>query len=422
LPGQVLAAEILTRPVVLRRLEGEVEVLIDRRGVTDAVYTTEGKAALCRETFRGNRFESAARLDDEIHEFVLGTGESSFLEIPTREFPLRWASGGVLPVVNWRGREWSPFFLRDIAPAGWNLSAGSSETEEELMQPVSFGLREFVEETIVLPRKPQAGIELRAKTFPDIMRNSGGDIGAALDTVNRHLDLRSLEDGLTLPKFRDGEVPPDRAIATTFDGTRTRLRVRGDDGENEISDVLACFNLMELGIEIISIVRFDLDADDYLLDGEMITPFGERVELVRMPVAMLSHSYLREVFGDGDSGLVYGRPPLALYDGAMDVWKQSRPSQPSIRASRPPDEGEIVVFGWDVVRRYELSGAGSLEDDRWKSDPMRIRHRQWTKTFSRYFEPNVSAGAPREAYPFFTCVTAKALTYYFALNEGVKPS
>jgi hypothetical protein len=76
LPGQVFAAEILTRPVVLRRNGGEVEVHVDRRGVTDAVYTTEGKNRLCSGTLRDEREEIAVRMDADIHAFMMEADEA----------------------------------------------------------------------------------------------------------------------------------------------------------------------------------------------------------------------------------------------------------------------------------------------------------------------------------------------------------
>jgi hypothetical protein len=418
LPGQVFAAEILTRPVVLRRSGDTLEVHVDRRGVTHAVYTTEGKDRLCGERLRGERLGLAVRLDEDIHAFMMEAGDGSWLEIPTRDIPLRWASGGVLPVVEWRGGAWSPFFFRDIPPVGWNIAVGSSETEAELNRPVSFGLREFVEETIVLPRPPQAGVEIEAKSFPYIMTDDGAEIDRALESVNRHLAIRSREDGLTLPGFPPGDVPVERAIDTNLVPTGTRLYIRDEDGEVEISNVLVCFNLLELGIEVVSVARFELEDDDYLLDGEMITPVGGAVELVRMPIAMISHAYLEAAFGGQHTGLEYGNPPLAIYDAAADVWKQVRASRPSVKPHRPPILGEIAVFGWDVARRMKLGAGRSLDDHRWKTDPMRTRHRKWCKSFARYFETDEAVGTPHEVFPFFTAVSAKTMTYYFSQTEG----
>jgi hypothetical protein len=422
LPGQVFAAEILTRPVLLRKSGGELEVTVDRRGVQDAVYNTAGKNRLCREVLHGDRLEMARRLDGDIHLYLLEASDGSWFEIPTSEIPLRWASGGVLPVVSWRGGVWSPFFFRDIPPVGWNIAVGSTEAEAELIRPVSFGLREFVEETIVLPLAPGRGRELAAKTFPYIMRDDGEQFREALDSVNRHLHIRSREDHLKLPPFPEGEVPHERAIETSSSPTRTRLRIRSVDGEVEVSDVQICFNLLELGIEVVSIVRYALAEDDYILDGEMLTPAGGRVELVRMPVAMISHAYLEKMFGRRRGPLRYDHPPLVVYDAALDVWKQVRSSEPSVKPERPPGPGEIVVFDWDVGRRAELSGVGSPGGRGWKSDPMRVRHRKWIKTFGRHFEMDELTGSPREAYPFFTPVSAKAVTYYFAQAEGIRES
>ena len=116
--------------------------------------------------------------------------------------------------------------------------------------------------------------------------------------------------------------------------------------------------------------------------------------------------------------LDYDRPPLIDYSVEDDVWKQARSGQPSVSPARPPVPGEIVVFGWDVDRRTELAGAGSLHDVGWKADPMRIRHRKWGKTFARYFELDDAIGAPRQAYPYFTAGSAKTIAYYFSQSEG----
>lgn len=420
LPGQVFAAEILTRPVVLRRAGGDLEVHVDRRGVTDAVYTTAGKNRLCSEVLRDDRLDMAVRLDADIHAFMTEAGDGSWLEIPTQTIPLRWASGGVLPMVTWRGGVWSPFFFRDIAPVGWNIAAGSSETEAELRRPVAFGLREFVEETIVLSRPPEVGAEIAAKTFPYIIEENG-QMRTALETVNRHLDIRSQEDGFTVAPFPTdpGKIPAERAIEADFARTRTRLHIRSDEGEEVISDVLVSFNLLELGIEVISVVRYDLAHDDYLLDGEMLTPVGGKTELIRMPVALMSHDYLAEVFGATGGELVYENPPLIEYRTAHDVWRQVPAGQPSVRPARPPRPDEMVVFGWDVDRRGELAGADP-RDDGWKSDPMRVRHRKWGKSFARFFERGQLWGPPREAYPFFTAGSAKTAAYFFSQTKGIE--
>jgi hypothetical protein len=361
----------------------------------------------------GSRLEEAARLDQEIHRFMLGQSEATDLGISTDRFPLRWASGGVLPVVRWQGTTWSPFFFRDIPPVGWNIAAGSSDSDEELRRPLSFGLREFVEEMIVLSRPPKPGVEIAVKTFPGLLEDDPAQLETALASVNRHLEIRSREDGLNLLPFAGENIEPERQIKARFAPTKTRLRVRSADGEEELDNLIVCFNLLELGIEVMSVVHYDLDENDYLLDGEILSPAGGKEELIRMPVALISHGYLKDVFGRGAADLVYDQPPLIDYDPAMDVWKQIRASQPSVLPSRPPEPGEIAVFCWDVDRRAELA-TGPMGDTRWKKDPMRIRHRKWGKTFTRYFEMGGMIGTPRVAYPYFTAGSAKTVSYYMS--------
>ncbi len=413
LPGQVFAAEILKRPVLLSRNADGIHVSIDRNDVSDAVYTTAGKNLLCRSVLTGPRLDEATRLDHEIHRFMMGGSETSTLEISTERFPLRWASGGVLPVVQWQGVTWSPFFFRDIPPVGWNIAAGSSDSDDELRRPLSFGLREFIEETIVLSRPPKPGVEISVKTFPGLLEDNPAQLKTALSSVNRHLEIRSREDGLTLLPFSMDGVEPERQIKARFAPTRTRLSVKSGDGEEELANLLVCFNLLELGIEVMSVIHYDLDENEYLLDGEMLTPAGGKAELIRMPVALISHAYLKEMFGRNETDLVYDRPPLIDYDPSMDVWKQVRASQPSILPTRPPEPGEIAVFCWDVDRRAELA-TGPLGDARWKKDPMRIRHRKWGKTFTRYFEMGGMIGTPRVAYPYFTAGAVKTIAYYLS--------
>ena len=140
-----------------------------------------------------------------------------------------------------------------------------------------------------------------------------------------------------------------------------------------------------------------------------------------MPVAMISHQYLREVFGSGSVDLIYEHPPLIEYSPEHDVWRQVRAGQPSVLPARPLRPDEVVVFGWDVDRRAELSGV-DVRDDGWKSDPMRVRHRKWGKTFSRFFELGQRTGPPREAYPYFTAGSAKSIAYFFSqIVEGEMP-
>jgi hypothetical protein len=64
--------------------------------------------------------------------------------------PLRFANGGVLPVVRLDGRDYFWLFYRDIFPIGWNIANGASDNVAEMLDPNRIVLREFGEEVIVV--------------------------------------------------------------------------------------------------------------------------------------------------------------------------------------------------------------------------------------------------------------------------------
>ena len=130
LPNEVFAVELLSKPVIIKKDEhGYINVIINRNGVKDAIISTEAKRKICETYVEGNE-SKLLELDRNVHNFLIGRSEIDSIEIPLDEFPLRWASGGVLSIVrlNKHGKnKWSPFFFRDIKPYGWNIPLGSSE-------------------------------------------------------------------------------------------------------------------------------------------------------------------------------------------------------------------------------------------------------------------------------------------------------
>lgn len=144
---RTFAAELLTQPIKFEKAGGRTLIRIDRTQIENAVYTNKGKEWLCNEFLKDEARKWAIEKDEMIHRFLIGENNSvSIPPLPLHNFPLRWASGGVLSVVTINGRKgkWTPFFFRDIAPIGWNIALGSSEGEDELTIPWRFLLREFL--------------------------------------------------------------------------------------------------------------------------------------------------------------------------------------------------------------------------------------------------------------------------------------
>ena len=61
-------------------------------------------------------------------------------------YPLRYANGGVLPIIRLDGTDYFCFFYRSVFPAGWNIANGGSNTFDDLLHPFKIVNREFLEE------------------------------------------------------------------------------------------------------------------------------------------------------------------------------------------------------------------------------------------------------------------------------------
>jgi len=161
-------------------------------------------------------------------------------------------------------------------------------------------------------------------------------------------------------------------------------------------DVLVCFSLLDLGIEVVKVKEYEIKQSDYMLDGETQpgSEPGSR-ELVRMPMVLMSEAYLRKTFSRADNWPNYT-------DGVM----------PSVTVEKPPDEQkrEIILFKYDVARRIELLRTGEATD--WE----KRRIQGWLDEFASNF---LDCGVPSIANPSrrFVPATAKLLNLFFSTSQ-----
>jgi hypothetical protein len=392
LPDRVFAIELLMQPVLLTRLpDDRVSMTVIRDGVTHAVISTEGKKSLCERFLdSAERVRRAHETDVATHHFLCGTDRRPSLGLGLDEWPLRWASGGVLSVIRREGDEnrWTPFFFRDIRPLGWNLALGASERGDDLSNPWSFQLREFLEETLVLNDAPRPGIPVDFKRFYFEQVDVASQTRRAEVFAAEHLNLRLRKDHLVIRTQPSPVAQNHLYTHADFVRTRTELSVIHEGLHfPPRRNVLVCINVLELGIEVVKVLEFELKERDYVLDGEAYA-FDSTSELVRMPVALISHRYLRETFGDGRCAI------------------SGRRIQASVKAPPIPPE-DIRIFPFDAKRRLEIvrGQTGTEWEDR--------RYRGWLRRFGKFFFEGGEV-TNRSAVPLFTPAAAKLLTYYFA--------
>ena len=394
LKNEVFAAELLTRDIVIENDDSTV-VHIDRRDVTDVVISSDGKKALCEE-FVTPCQKALRKRDDEYHKFLMAPKGKSSKNVDLNDLPLRWASGGVLSIVTYQYKKWIPLFFRDIRPYGWNVSLGSSERyfdekgmvisnlDEELNNPLQFIAREFLEETLVLTRSPTSGSN-ESKLFILPFWPGSDSEQKKLQFASTHIELREKYDHLRIRPNHDARI---RAHAAP---TQMTLRVESYSRSNPgVSDVIICFNLLELGIEVVKVITYDLDDYNYLLDGEILefTP----KELTRMPVGLISVSYLQSVFGTEKADLTYTLGP-----------------QPSVRVRKPIPQEDIHIFDWDILQRLAII--------RGEKDPIGTELRRYLDWYDK-FGPNFldEQDSPWTGNPsrLFTPATVKLLNLCFS--------
>ena len=66
------------------------------------------------------------------------------------KYPLRYANGGVLPIMKINSNDYFCLFYRTIFPIGWNIANGASNNLTDLLDPRRVISREFSEEFVIM--------------------------------------------------------------------------------------------------------------------------------------------------------------------------------------------------------------------------------------------------------------------------------
>jgi len=397
LPGEVFASELLQENILIKLTpENETQIVINRNNISSVLISNTGKKHLFETYVKPNKIK-IAKADDEIHHFILEKSKNKaqrIIDLKELNLPLRWLSGGVLSIVEFKGRKWIPFFFRDIKPYGWNISLGSSERQTEFgneyNSPWELIVREFLEETFILDTTPELGGSPRFKRFYfDIL-----DVERQSKLVNKfaadHIKLRQNEDMLRIINDKHNiDFNLDINVQTIPTNTRIDI-INPNEINRPLTGILVSFNLLELGIEVVKVFKYNLNEHDYLLDGEILEHPNGIKELVRMPCALISYEYLQKNFGKSDFTLQY-----------------TEDEPPSINASTITKD-DIHIFDWDIKRRWQI-----LNEKTYKGSE-KVRFTKWSELFGKYFEMDKNYNlVNKEIINLFTPASAKIIQYYF---------
>lgn len=331
----------------VRQVDGHKKWIlhVDLRRESLGIYSRAGKNFLRAEYGSSARSAVTMKQAHRFQELTRSTaqpGQELVWGDVGEQIPLRWASGGFLPLVRYEGRYWAMLFLRDIFPVGLNLANGASETKSEYKDLHHLIAREFSEETVVLSGRPHRGAKLFQRTFETVSLGPGPhDVSPMAQYLNprfaeRQAELRHAHDDIriTISRKYTREI---RCVRTDFEVCVTYHEpdLKASDTKC-IRHVLPSLNPAEFGIETIWLCTFELHPGEYILDGEYDI---SRDILIRRPVILLDLEFLRGI---------YER------DGSLGVTSSGKDS-PDCKLLPPVSPEHCRVFDADVpLRRQRL--------------------------------------------------------------------
>lgn len=382
-----MAIVLLLRPPKLRIEAGRALLDVDLRNQSYGIYNNKGKQFLADYYLDEANMEHLRTLGRQVHEALLSKKTRDVpLVLDTETIPYRWASGGILPIVRWRGRWWCALFWRDIRPIGWNLANGASEDKEEYKDLERLMWREAREELVILARDPTTAAT-RNTTVVTRHLVPDADVPPLGNCLAHHHRLRAEQD-----KWRIGypeEWNDQRAVrATSLPGPhQVRIHYHKPDGEGsetrDVSNILLSINPLEFGIEVVRIAYFDLHDDDYLVDGEVLEAHGARPHLIRRPVGLVDLAALYRA---------WRRRGALGEDVTGDEFLEGR----RVTEIQPHD-----MFVFDVDIRARRVGIGPL-----------MQH--WNRRFGHHFDRLLQGKEIPEILQILCPVTWRVLELAFA--------
>jgi hypothetical protein len=347
------------------------KLYIDLREESYGIYNNSGKRFL-RDTWDvGDDFKTeCSKRSKEIMDFISNQREES-KEWNCSNMPLRWASGGCLPIVNWKGKKWFIMLFRDINPIGWNIANGASESKDEYKEKLDQLIRrEFSEELLVLSCGPMEQLDQRCDYFPFHFLLDSGYVSIE-KLVEDHIEFRAIHDNITIDKSNNHSIEIE-TLRTPCQLSLKYHTLSFKDDTKEFHDILFLINPCEFGIETIKVFEFTVPDDVCILDGEINKVMGYRY-LVRQPVALFSVECLRNIYNKNqeDLGSII---PSHLHIDCKSIGKI--------------EKGDFHFFNKEIVlRQQRLNYLKSITKKRKPGESYEMdRLESWFENFGKQFE------------------------------------
>jgi len=246
---QVLLTQFKLQP----KQEKGVRLIVRAKSGTSAIWRRGAVARIRREIAQ---FDVKAPLIQQRLDDLLLKGNKEPYPFNDAEFRFRYASGGVLPVINLRGKNYFCLFYREIFPVGWNIANGYCDSSDELLHPVKAQEREFREELIIVDSRN------RRRYVPP------GELGHRHEPPDCALarDLWKLQfDGMGFPPLEDYEMALEWILGPDS------IDAEIDERHGHTDNCFLSINTGDFGIEVDNIVKLRLAGDPVFCDGEVLS-------------------------------------------------------------------------------------------------------------------------------------------------------
>jgi hypothetical protein len=241
--------QVLLPEFIITRNNKGIKVEIDLKDEFDTLRNSRDKITVNNKYNKSNKKES---LTKELDLFYQNDQILSY-HVRCEQFPLRYANGGVLPIIHIDNINYFCFFYRDIFPVGWNIANGASNNVDDLLYPEKIIHREFLEELFFFDHKKK--IHYCIDNDPNSFL--AGTFKEALELWKNKMEISNNDDYKTQPlpvKWING---PDtiliNKIGKKFSADNIFVNITPDDN----------------AIEIDRIAIIKLDKNVTILDGEV---------------------------------------------------------------------------------------------------------------------------------------------------------
>ncbi|MCC6697609.1 MAG: DUF4365 domain-containing protein [Candidatus Hydrogenedentes bacterium] len=262
-----IEAENDTLQVLLKNLEitrnGDASKLsVNFNHTTPTIRRRESRLILKRlmqasmDDFTG----TCAAMQQQIDAVLIDQTSDSF-RVDGESILFRYCSGGTLPILAIEGIDYYCLFLRDIAPYGWNIANGSTDTLPELLDPSITIRRELREELIAVDPSRLVDYTFVWDTEPTVNRPEFDDARRMIANLEGFAGISEFERVPRVVHTCDGY---DSIDATFWNASNEAFRAP--------KAVRGCFLTVtaeDFGIEVDHIGRVELPKGVRLLDGEL---------------------------------------------------------------------------------------------------------------------------------------------------------